>query len=842
MEPSTVGELLRTLRAMGFSDGQAGDALRAGCLSAPEAADWLLRQPADRQPPSPRLRLLPPVSGDGFQPRRQPPEDGTRAGEPLSGVPEEPSDDGRDSAERRRRELLMQQLKAERSGRQRERELALQRIADDRRQHRAGTTTPRPVPGHSPPDGTETPGEAQCLLVIRLPSGESLRRSFPADAALQSVQRFLLSRCPELSPACCFLQGIPKQRFGPADLPRSLLALGLAPGATLCVVEPAPDAASPCPAQPEPLTGQPAEPTPAPLPEGLPGRPQGGQPTTLAPHRWGRGQKLDSEEPMEQDQPAAGGGQERAAPGVLPASPDDTAGHRHPWPQEGNRLRESMGSNPGSPELPLAVAQAAEQRRRLQVAAWGESKDLGSATPVAVVTPSVPSLFRLCLRGAAALLSAPSKQYCGSLASLPPGLAQLLLEHLVRKALLHPRSLRLFSGCPLQVLCLDCYPYATNQLLAGLPAFPGLRRLSLFSCVLITDQGLSVVQRLPHLQHLNLSACVKLTDNCLRFLKGLLELSHLALDQTHVSDSGLAEFLLGDPPALTHLSLDWTGVTERTLQLLPRCAPQLCELSLKQTGISDVSPLRRSEALQRLFLDGTRVSEASLQALSSHPVLSCLTLSGVHSVDGNRALELVSALPLTRLGLPGRHTVTDVGLAAVCRLAGLQELDLTDYIHISDEGLRPLAGLCRLRRLSLAHTRVTDEGLPHLRALRHLEELRLDRLAVSSARVAHCLAGLPHLQVLSLAGTAVGDSVARLGLAGCRHLLKLNLSNTRLTDRGLRFLAHLPLVQLNLDGSGVSAAGVAELLAACPTLAHIRSSCLRVLSPEELPDEEEPGN
>lgn len=83
---------------------------------------------------------------------------------------------------------------------------------------------------------------------------------------------------------------------------------------------------------------------------------------------------------------------------------------------------------------------------------------------------------------------APSKQYPGSLASLPPGLAQVLLEHLIGEAHLHPGSLRLFSGCPLRTLRLDCYPYATNRLLAGLPAFPGLQRLSLFSCSLITGE------------------------------------------------------------------------------------------------------------------------------------------------------------------------------------------------------------------------------------------------------------------------------------------------------------------------------------------------------------------
>ncbi|XP_034279385.1 uncharacterized protein LOC117669218 isoform X2 [Pantherophis guttatus] len=825
MEPVTVGGLMRTLREMGFSEEQVGAALRAGCLSVPEAADWLLRDRPEGVPHSPRLRLFPGVSEpratDAFQAPRTPHlVDGTGAAELPGGVPAAPGGDGQPQAwDLADRSQLVQQLKTEKRTKQRERELALQRIADDRRQNRARAATPQPGPGCAQPDAIQPPGRAQCLLVIRLPSGESLRRTFPAEASLQSVQRFLRSQHPGLSPSSAFLQAAPKRRFGPADLPHSLLALGLAPGATLCVVEPAPgDASPPCPAPPEPLpaegspcsqgAGKGAEPTPGTPQEGLSSR--GGKVPSRDPHRWA----------------------------VLPAARDDPAESGHWWPQEGHRLRrEAEGSSPGP--LPLAVARAAEQRH-CQTPVLGESSQLASASPAALVSPSVPSLFGLCLQGAAALLSAPSRQYRGSLASLPPGLAQVLLEYLVRGARLHPGSLRLFSGCSLWTLCLDCYPYATNRLLAELPAFPGLRQLSLFCCSLITDQGLSVVQHLSHLQQLNLSACAKLTDNCLPFLKGLLELSHLVLDQTRVTDAGLAGFLLGSPSALSHLSLNRTSVTERTLLLLPQCAPQLRELGLKQTGISDVSALRHSEALQRLFLDGTPVSEASLRTLASHPALGCLTLSAVQSVDGDRVLELVSALPLTQLALPSRHTVTNLGLAAVCRLSGLLELDLTDYIHITDEGLQPLPGLCRLRCLSLANTRVTDDGLCHVRPLQLLEQLRLDRLPVSSAGVAHCVRGLRHLQVLSLASTAVGDPVARLGLAECRHLLKLNLSDTCLTDRGLRFLAQLPLVQLNVDGSGVTAAGVAELVATCPTLARVRSGRLRLLSPAE--EEEEPGD
>ncbi|KAF7235591.1 Dynein regulatory complex subunit 6 [Varanus komodoensis] len=665
-----------------------------------------------------------------------------------------------------RRSLLEQQraeqLKAEQQSKLWERKVALQRIEDDRkrikeRMQQAQAMAPQVS---SPEPGRQPSSSGDCLLVIRLPAGDPVRGRFLADSSLESVRQQLLSWHPELPASSNFQQNFPRRRFGPADMPQTLQALGLTPSATLCVVDP-------------------------------------------------------------------------GAPGP-----------RHQWPAAGNRLRstDESGAEARAP-LQLAVARAAEERLQ-QASRRAEEEQRagpGPTSPPSRPAPSVPPLLRLSLQAAVTLLTEPRRQYRGSLAALAPVLAEQLLAHAAREGLLTPRTLRLFSGCALQRLRLDCCPQATNALLRQLRAFPALCRLRLVSCPVLTDQGLAVLQHLPRLQRLDLSACAQLTDRCLQFLTGLPLLSHLALDRTRVSDRGLVPFLLAAPPSLTHLSLGHTGVTEGSLRLLPQGAPRLLLLSLKQTGVTDVSALRQLEALQTLHLDGTRVSEASLRALSAHPALSCLTLAGVESVRGDHALELVSGLPLVQLTLPSRHTVTNVGLAALCRLTGLVELDLTDYSHISDEGLQGLPQLCRLRRLSLSNTPVTDRGLRHVQGLPLLEELCLDRLGVSGAGVARCIVCLPHLQVLSLAGTPVGDSVARRGLARCRQLLKLNLSRTRLTDRGLRFLVTVPLVQLNLDGSGVTAAGVASFLAACPSLGSVRAGNLRVLAAEDVSDEEGPG-
>lgn len=53
----------------------------------------------------------------------------------------------------------------------------------------------------------------------------------------------------------------------------------------------------------------------------------------------------------------------------------------------------------------------------------------------------------------------------------------------------------------------------------------------------------------------------------------------------------------------------------------------------------------------------------------------------------------------------------------------------------------------RLKKLSLSNTQVTDAGLPPLRGLQELQELCLDRTAVTSRGVADLITCLPHLQV-----------------------------------------------------------------------------------------------
>ena len=69
---------------------------------------------------------------------------------------------------------------------------------------------------------------------------------------------------------------------------------------------------------------------------------------------------------------------------------------------------------------------------------------------------------------------------------------------------------------------------------------------------------------------------------------------------------------------------------------------------------------------------------------------------------------------------------------------------------------------------------------------------------------------LPRLESLSLVGCDVSDADAT-ALAACRSLRTLDLTNTRIGDAGLAEIADLPLVDLDLSGTRVTAASLPTL-------------------------------
>ncbi|KAK5601546.1 hypothetical protein CRENBAI_024114 [Crenichthys baileyi] len=906
----TIGEFFLTLSEMGFTEQQIQAAVQAGHLSVTEAAEWLLRgqypqhtlvKPRSQSSKTALSAFNPPKEAASSSALPASPNDSRASSSSILRLsvssaqsPDPPLVESRikqdkSDFEEKERQRVAQEVLAEKRQRKQEREKVLKRIAEDRKtlqekNHTSSATdkSPPSCEGQKLGGKIQTNADNNCILMIRLPCGESMRERFSADASLSSVVEHISGRHPSL-PSFSLLQSFPRKRFGEAELTCSLRSLGLTPNAALCIQTTPPETPQDPPSPADPPPAAPNEPPPSifpqpqvPVPEEaealnpalvhrLPndlweeavnyaGIPRAGPPVSGPCHFWGRGQRLvpgNPEDPgVEADEEPEGEEGPPHIPNGMPRLPyllDNRIRGRfapaHYWPDQGNRLRDAPEEDPADPEegegpkAHVAAGQAAVER--LQRAALQEDPSASQGQPSPPKrpfrTPNVPSLCALATHATVHLMTAPSMQYSSSLAGLTPELAELLLNHISKVRLLRPRTLELFFGCQLQKFVLNCYPYSTNELLRQLRAFTALKHLSLVNSPLITDSGLSVLPSLVKLQSLNLASCSKLTDSCLQYITGLDSLCLLSLDQTKVTDAGMVQYLQSAPSCLSQLSLNQTAVTEATLAVLPTCLPQLRLLSIKQTKVKDISAIAVLSSLQTVNLDGTGVTEASLENISTHPTLTSLSLGGISVKDGNHTLQIISGLKLTHLTLPGRHTVTDGGLAFLCRLTLLSQLDLKDYTQVTDQGVAQLAAMTRLKKLSLSNTRVTDAGLPSLRGLQELQELCLDRTAVTSQGVAELITCLPHLQVLGLASTQVGDSVVQRGLVHCHQLAKVNLSHTRITDQGLKHLKDMRLAQVNLDGTGVSLMGIANLLS-LTNIGSIRASNTRTIPLDDVSD------
>jgi internalin A len=106
---------------------------------------------------------------------------------------------------------------------------------------------------------------------------------------------------------------------------------------------------------------------------------------------------------------------------------------------------------------------------------------------------------------------------------------------------------------------------------------------------------------------------------------------------------------------------------------------------------------------------------------------------------------------------------------------------------IGERSLPVVGRMHNLEELSLERTRVTDEGLVHLKSLQALRSLNLASTDIQGPGLKH-LSSLPKLHFVVLRDTLVDDD-GLSGLAGLSSVIGLHLSETRIRGPGLRHLA-----------------------------------------------------
>ncbi len=182
-------------------------------------------------------------------------------------------------------------------------------------------------------------------------------------------------------------------------------------------------------------------------------------------------------------------------------------------------------------------------------------------------------------------------------------------------------------------------------------------------------------------------------------------------------------FLASLPPdALVCLVLSGSSIADKDLIYVNHLTG-LRRLELEDTDIGDagLAQLTKLSKLEYLRLTCTLVKGLSLDSLPcSH--LKNLQIDSV-GLDVTAFARLAKFKELKCLNL-NRSAASDSALNQIAKLSHLEALSIADNVHVTDAGIKKLAGLKYLQRLDVANTSVTADGILALKGI-DLRSIRL---------------------------------------------------------------------------------------------------------------------
>ncbi|KJE89178.1 hypothetical protein, variant 4 [Capsaspora owczarzaki ATCC 30864] len=596
-------------------------------------------------------------------------------------------------------------------------------------------------------------------LQIRLPNNATFRHQFPASATMSDVVAYLSEQLGSFSFAThALLQAYPARTFTTNDLSATVQELKLCPSAAL-TVRPLPHHVAATLASPDATTTAPPVDEAQPQSPGVDAQPEAASAVVANPpqHRAAPRTGIPSSSAL----------LARFAAGVAAVSPDNVPEQLAP----STDARETVAQPPEPEDHRSRNVRAARLQRYAQptsptptpgsvstphieptnpfppgtvLSPFLRSWMPGSGGPSTTTSPkltNIPSLAELALRAVAKLVVA-GRHKLRSLDGLSQEVGMQLMAQLVRDKQLSDKNMGVFLPCHLQVIRLDAYPYVTNELLCAMRFFSLLQELSIRSAEFVTHVGINHIAGLNNLRVLDLGI-TRLNDQAMPTISQL-PLTVLNLERTLITDSGLARLApLG--ATLQHLDIsDCSKLTERGLALLA-AFPQLRTLAIAGLPLTDVGRLSNFPELRSLNLARTAIVEGKLDSIRRYIHLVHLSLANTKLGDNDvRYLQYLTNL--SSLKLPSRFQIGNSSIAHISKLP-LTELDLTDYIHVTDEGIQFISALAptsvllrfvlekknagfyavidcvvdllldRLVSLSLSNTKLTSAGIPAVAGL-----------------------------------------------------------------------------------------------------------------------------
>jgi hypothetical protein len=248
-----------------------------------------------------------------------------------------------------------------------------------------------------------------------------------------------------------------------------------------------------------------------------------------------------------------------------------------------------------------------------------------------------PTLLEICVRE---IVKNIGRQK--SFAGVPRDLIQQVLDELVRRQLLGPATLGLFSECALMNVLLADYPGLEDYWLEVLGS-QGDSLLALdISSSTVSDEGLALLKACTNLESLILNSCEYISDEGLPVLSGLSNLTTLSLRSNNsITAAGMSNF--NNLVSLKNLDLERCPLIQggfvhlKGLTTLEKLNVGWC-IGVRNSDIKHLAGLVNLEDLQ---ISRSKVGDFGIAALAGLTKLRSLSMEGCQSLTA-RGLESIA--------------------------------------------------------------------------------------------------------------------------------------------------------------------------------------------------------
>ena len=165
-----------------------------------------------------------------------------------------------------------------------------------------------------------------------------------------------------------------------------------------------------------------------------------------------------------------------------------------------------------------------------------------------------------------------------------------------------------------------------------------------------------------------------------------------------------------------------------------------------------------------------QVTDAHIAILPNAPTLEVILLAHREKIS-DESLKYIAQLKRLRIITLGSTGVEGRGLRHLVALPKLEGLHLA-FLPLSDADILPLASASNLKWINLNHTNISDNGLSTVGKLASLEKLYLNSTEITDAGLTK-LYGLSQLRIIMLGNTNVtnkGFDNLQQALPGCKIL------------------------------------------------------------------------